>query len=91
MYRETDLENFRILWVKDWFNLVAQNHFMLLEIVYLWREEYNAFYNIAFDYVKKGQRFRCQNTTHAMCANTVYPVLCAMYNACYVGRQRFLL
>ena len=25
-----------------------------------------------------------------MCANAFYPVLGAKYNACYVGRQRFL-
>ena len=57
MYHETDLDSFRTLWVKDWLTGVAQYVLILLEIVYLWREEYNAFYRTAFYSVKNGQRF----------------------------------
>ena len=79
MYRETNLDRFRTLWVKDWLIFIAQNCFILSEIVYLLWEKNNAFYSIAFYSVKNGQRFllslRCWNTTHAMCANAFHPVL----------------
>ena len=57
MYRETHMDSFPALWVKDWLILVAQNGSILLEIVDLWREEYNAFYSIASFPVKNGQQF----------------------------------